>query len=344
MSEEVLFYSNDNGLATIYLNRPKALNSLTFSMVKKIRKQLQEWSTNQNITAVLMKSAGDRAFCAGGDIKSLYVAKNNTAELQQINDFFTAEYAMDLEVAQFPKPIIAYLDGIVMGGGVGLSYGANVKIVTERTRWAMPEMTIGFFPDVGASYFLNKAPGFIGRYLALTGTQLNATDVIYINGATHFLSHDQSDSFFTALENRQVDNKEIESLLRKYESATTEKGMLASFRHEIDHHFNHSTVEAIIQSLAQSTTTFATETKKTILSKSPVSLKVALKQMIAAEQQSLETCLATDLTLAKNFMQHEDFFEGIRSVVIDKDLTPHYKYKTLASVSEEFVDSFFIAK
>lgn len=344
MSEEVLFYSTDNGLATIYLNRPKALNSLSFTMVKKIRQQLNEWSTNPNVKAVLMKSAGDRAFCAGGDIKSLYEAKNGIVELQQTNDFFAAEYAMDLEVAQFPKPIIAYLDGIVMGGGVGLSYGANVKIVTERTRWAMPEMTIGFFPDVGASYFLNKAPGFIGRYLALTGTQVNAADVLYINGATHFISHEKSNSFFSALENTQVDHKEIESLLEEYKSTTTEKGKLASLQDEIDSHFNHSTVEAIIQSLDNSTTAFATETKETMLSKSPVSLKVTLKQMIAAEQQPLEKCLATDLILAKNFMQHEDLFEGIRSVVIDKDLKPQYKYKTLASVSDEFVDSFFITK
>lgn len=344
MADEVLFFESDNGVGTILLNRPRALNSLSFEMVKKIRVKLQEWSINEAVKAVVMKGAGERGFCAGGDIKSVYEARNREAELQEMRDFFAAEYAMDLEVANFNKPIIALLDGIVMGGGVGLSYGARFKIVTDRTIWAMPEMTIGFFPDVGAAYFLNKAPGFIGRYLALTATQLNAADVMYIDGATHFMSHEECDSFLQELENIQLDTTTIINLFEKYVTPPVETGKLAALQKEIDSHFNYSTVEVILQSLESSNTPFAVETRKTMISKSPVSLKVTLKQLIEGQNQSLEECLATDLVLASRFIRHEDFFEGIRSVVIDKNQNPQYKYDTLASVSDEFIKRFFISK
>jgi len=170
MTNEVLFSISDNGVATILLNRPKALNSLSLEMVQAIGTTLEDWANNNQVKAVVMKGAGTKGLCAGGDIKTLYAAKDSAEGLEKANDFFITEYKTDLAVAQFPKPIIACLDGIVMGGGVGLTNGASMRIVTERTIWAMPEMTIGFFPDVGAAYFLNKAPGFVGRYLALTAT------------------------------------------------------------------------------------------------------------------------------------------------------------------------------
>lgn len=344
MTEEVVFSTSENGVGIIRLNRPKALNSLTFNMVKVIRKKLQEWSTCEAVKVVAMRGTGDRGFCAGGDIKSVYEARNGKNELQEMRDFFAAEYAMDLEVANFNKPIIALLNGIVMGGGVGLSYGANIKIVTNRTLWAMPEMTIGFFPDVGAAYFLNKAPGFIGRFLALTATQINATDVLYINAASHFMSDEKGDAFLTALESIELTDANIDDLLEQHVAEPTVTGKLASVQKEIDSHFSFSTIEEIIQSLEKSDSTFAVETLETMKSKSPVSLKVTLKQLLKGQHQSLEECLTTDLVLASNFIQHPDFFEGIRSVVIDKDLKPNYHYKTLSDVSEDFINQFFVEK
>lgn len=344
MTEEIIFSTSENGIGTILLNRPRALNSLSFEMVIKIREKLIEWATDENVHIVLMKGAGERAFCAGGDIKSLYEAQNSDAQLQKMDDFFATEYKMDLEVANYKKPIIALLDGIVMGGGIGLSYGATIKVVTNQTVWAMPETTIGFFPDVGASYFLNKAPGFIGRYLALTAEQLNATDALYVNVVTHFISNEKLDSFIQQLEEIDLDNLNIQTLLKKFTSTPQAEGKLANLQDEIDRHFKHETVESIIQSLENSDTPFANKTREMLLSKSPLSLKVTLKKMIDDEHKSLDDCLASDFILTSHFLRHKDFYEGIRSVVIDKDSQPDYQYKTLSSVSNELVDRFFIPK
>ena len=344
MTNEVLFSISDNGVATILLNRPKALNSLTLEMVQAIGTTLTDWAENDQVKAVIMKGSGTKGLCAGGDIKTLYAAKDSADGLEKAHNFFITEYRTDLAVAQFPKPIIACLDGIVMGGGVGLTYGASTRIVTERTIWAMPEMTIGFFPDVGAAYFLNKAPGFIGRYLALTATQWKAADVLYMNAADHFILHDNLQLFLQELEQIEWQDSTLDTLLAKYTADQPEEGKLASLQQEIDMHFSKETVEAIIDSLGKSNTPFAKETRETMLSKSPVSLKVTLKQIVSGQSKTLKECLATDLILAKNFMKHEDFFEGVRSVLIDKDLTPQYNYPLLSSVSEEMVNRFFIAE
>lgn len=344
MTNEVLFSISDNGVATILLNRPKALNSLSLEMVQAIGTTLEDWANNNQVKAVVMKGAGTKGLCAGGDIKTLYAAKDSAEGLEKANDFFITEYKTDLAVAQFPKPIIACLDGIVMGGGVGLTNGASMRIVTERTIWAMPEMTIGFFPDVGAAYFLNKAPGFVGRYLALTATQWKAADVLYMNAADHFILHENLSRFLDELEEVDFQDTTLDILLKKYTKDKPEEGKLALLQKEIDTHFSRDTVEAIIDSLGESDTPFAKETRETMLSKSPVSLKVTLKQIIDGQSKTLEECLNTDLILAKNFMKHDDFFEGVRSVLIDKDLTPQYKYPQLSAVSDEMVNRFFIAE
>lgn len=341
MTEEVLFSSERNGLGTITLNRPKALNALTFNMVQAIHQKLIAWVHNPDVQAVLLSGTGSKAFCAGGDIKSLYEARQSPDNITRATQFFATEYKTDLAIAQFPKPIIALLSGIVMGGGVGLSYGATTKIVTETTKWAMPEMAIGFFPDVGGAYFLNRAPGYTGRYLALTGNHINAADALYINAATHFIPQDAIASFSKELFQEQELQTNYPYILRKYTKEPTIEGFLEKNQTTIDQHFAYSTVEEIMESLAQSTTPFATETYHIMSTKSPVSLKVTLKQLIDGESKSLSQCLETDLTLAHNFMYHQDFFEGIRSVVIDKDNSPNYQYKKLADVTDAFVEQFF---
>src|SRR5699024_10742568 len=156
---------------------------------------LQEWEENSSVQIVILQGSGSKGFCSGGDMKALHKAKHDTSVLREAEQFFSTEYQTDLLVAQFSKPIIALLDGIVMGGGIGLSYGASHRIVTERTKWAMPEMNIGFFPDVGAAYFLNKASGYIGRYLALTASVLKAGDVLHIHAADAFIPSEQLDDF-----------------------------------------------------------------------------------------------------------------------------------------------------
>jgi len=345
MIDEVLFSTSENGVATILLNRPKALNSLNFNMVDAIGEKLKSWEMDNDIKCVIIKGAGERGLCAGGDIKTLYNAQDSTEKIEQTYEFFSKEYQTDLAIANFPKPIIAVLDGIVMGGGVGLTYGADIKIVTERTTWAMPETSIGFFPDVGAAYFLNKAPGMIGRYLGLTGSQVKASDLLFINAASHYMSFETIGHFLNKLEDVDLSGGTIErtlqALLVDYSTTPTNEGDIFLNQKEINSYFDYPTVEAIVDSLEKNSSAFSKKTYEVLLSKSPVSLKVTLNQLIDGEQKSLEACLMTDLILAKNFMKHPDFFEGVRSVVIDKDFTPNYQYGTLAAVSNQLVNDFF---
>src|SRR5690625_105993 len=343
--DEVLFSTKENGVATITLNQPKSINALSYNMLLPIKQKLIDWEKDKEVSIVILKGAGSKGFCAGGDIKTLYQARQGQKEMQAAEQFFEEEYETDQLVSQFSKPVIACLDGIVMGGGVGLSYGASHRIVTERTKWAMPEMNIGFFPDVGAAYFLNKAPGHVGRYLALTATILHADGVLYINGADAFIPNERLTDLLNEVEetNWHAVNaeKKLQQIIDTYTAHPEHDGQIASLQTKIDQHFSYDTVEEIIESLEADTSDFAIKTKEILSSKSPVSLKVTLKQLIEGQGKSLAACLETDLILAKNFMKHGDFFEGVRSVLIDKEQNPQYQYKQLSDVSTALVASFF---
>ncbi|MDC2866373.1 MULTISPECIES: enoyl-CoA hydratase/isomerase family protein [unclassified Bacillus (in: firmicutes)] len=345
MTDQVLFSISTNGVATITLNRPKALNSISYEMIGPITQKLKEWEVDNQIHLVIIKGTGTKGLCAGGDIKTLYEARLDDSSMQKAERFFEDEFQLDMLIYKFSKPIVACLDGFVMGGGVGLTYGASHRIVTERTKWAMPEMNIGFFPDVGSAYFLNQAPGCIGRYLALTASVIKAPDVLYINAADFYLTSENLNAFLNRIKQVDWHTKDIHTaltdLINDYSELPITESELSPSQIEINKHFSFHTVEEIIHSLEKDASPFATQTKATILSKSPFSLKVTLKQFIDGEEKTLEECFATDLVLAKNFLKHEDFFEGIRSVVIDKDQNPQYKYKHLEEVSDEVVNNFF---
>ena len=344
--DEVLFSTNDNGVATITLNRPKAVNSLTYNMIVQIKEKLLAWEQDPSLHVVLLKGTGKRGFCAGGDIKTLYSARDSDEAMGNAMRFFSEEYKTDQLVARYSKPIIACLDGIVMGGGVGLSFGASHRIVTERTKWAMPEMNIGFFPDVGAAYYLNQAPGHTGRYLALTASTQSAADTLYAKVSDFIISSEQLGGFINKVNMTNWHNKNnieatLEQLIASHQNKTNPEAKLASLQAKIDEHFTYNKVEEIIDSLQADTSEFAVKTKEILLSKSPVSLKVALKQIVDGETKTLKACLETDFIIAENYMKTADFYEGVRSVIIDKDQQPDYQYKQLADVSEAFVDSFF---
>lgn len=345
MGNEVLFSVSDGGVAFITLNRPEALNSLSYEMIKPIGEKLKEWEVNDQIHVIVLRGEGSKGFCAGGDIKTLYKARSSQEALEKAETFFEEEYKVDLAIYSYPKPVIACLDGIVMGGGVGLTYGASHRIFTERTRWAMPEMNIGFFPDVGAAYFLNKAPGYMGRYLALTATIIQSADILFANAADCYMDSEKLPEFLARVEqtdwNGQDVNEVLNQLLTEYTSCSSENKELAAIQNEIDKHFSYDTMEGIFESLENDPTTFASNTRQLLLSKSPSSLKITLKHLIDAEEKTIEECFAMDLILAKNFLRHEDFFEGVRSVVIDKDRNPLYRYKTLSDFSDEDMKKFF---
>ncbi|WP_312108082.1 enoyl-CoA hydratase/isomerase family protein [Brevibacillus reuszeri] len=345
MGNEVLLHVSDNGVATLTLNRPQALNSLTYEMIVTIGEALRVWEDDDQVRMIVMKGAGTKGLCAGGDIKALYEARSSHRALKEAECFFEAEYQVDQLMYAFPKPIIAILDGIVMGGGVGLTYGARYRIVTEQTKWAMPEMNIGFFPDVGAAYFLNKAPGITGLYLALTASVIQAADVLYIHGAEYYMSSEKLSAFLNELETMELDGTQVESalqqLINKHSESAPEQGELAAIQHQIDECFSLGTMEEIIGHLDSTDNEFARKIKEILLSKSPSSLKITLKQIADGKRKSIEECFATDLILAKNFLRHPDFFEGVRSVLIDKDRNPRYTYQELSSFSAELVDEFF---
>lgn len=347
MTNEVLFEETNHGLATLTLNRPKALHSLNSNMLNIIKDKITEWEKRDDIKLILLQSSTERAFCAGGDMKSIYEAKGDESALKQIDDFFTLEYHVDKLMNDFKKPIVTILDGVVMGGGVGLSYGASHRVVTDTTKWAMPEMNIGFFPDIGSGYFLNQAPGHVGVYLALTGSIISGADAIYINCADYFIKQSEIESLREQISKTdwlaQDVDEQLATLMEKF-AETPPTSELEHLRHMIDEYFHHETVEGvegIVSALEQDSSDFAKQTKDILLSKSAVSLKVAHKHLQNHKNTSVHACLDDDLKLAKNFIRHDDFYEGVRSVLIDKDKKPNYEYKQLVDVSDEFLESFF---
>lgn len=348
MTDAILFTKHDNGVAEITLNQPRRINSLNYEMLVPLKEKLLEWETDKEVKAVVLQGAGEKGFCAGGDMKALYEAGQTDNIKEKARQFFTLEYEVDQLIDEFKKPIIALLDGIVMGGGVGLAYGASHRIVTERTKWAMPEMNIGFFPDVGAAYFLNQAPGHLGRYLALTATVINGSETITINAADYMMASDDLEAFKEKLKSVTFDQDTVKDTLQQVIQEHTSESQLTNHlekhQSEIDEHFRFDTMEEIVASLKNGGSDFASETAETLLSKSPISLKVTLEQLIKGKEKSFAECLETDLVLANNFMENPDFLEGVRSVLIDKDHAPNYKYKALSDVSEEKVNEFFIAK
>lgn len=342
---EVIFTKETNGLGIIKLNRPNSLNALSYNMIQLISEQLKNWEFDNDIGLILFESAGDRAFCAGGDIKELYMAYKNDQLDGPIKYFLEDEYKLDLLIYNYPKPIIANMDGIIMGGGVGLVNGADFRVVTENTRWAMPETTIGFFTDVGAAYFMNKAPGYLGRYLALTGNFIIGKNVLHINAGDALIPQAKITQFFQKVKQTNWHtshvNESLKTLVNEFDEQDEYEADICQIEEEINQHFQYETVEEIIESLNKSKTKFAKETIKTLMTKSPVSLKVTLKQQVDYANRSIADCLAIDTVLAANFLLFDDLYEGIRAVLIDRDNSPQYTYKTLEDVKLELVNSFF---
>ncbi|WYQ44117.1 enoyl-CoA hydratase/isomerase family protein [Bacillus sp. FSL W7-1321] len=347
MSTNMRFEKSDTGVGVITLAREKALNSLSYDMVSGMLAQLQQWKQDDEIALVLLEGAGSKAFCAGGDIKALYSARDSKNGLEEAKHFFAHEYELDLLVATYPKPIVALLDGIVMGGGVGLSYGASHRIVTDTTKWSMPEMNISFFPDVGACYFLSLAPGYTGRYAALTAAMLTGEDAIFLGCADYYTKKETMEPLRSQLLNTDWTNSEqdlnqaLHLFLQSF-IAEPPKSELAMLQPKIDQHFSHKTVEAIIASLEEAKgDPFAQDCATILRSKSPLSLKVTLAHLKQSKTSTLEETYETDKRLALRFLRSDDFYEGVRSVLIDKTRMPNYQYKTIEEVPDELALSFF---
>jgi 3-hydroxyisobutyryl-CoA hydrolase len=347
---------------SIELNRPKKLNSLNGSMVRKIIPRLQEWAKSELAGVVVIKGSG-RAFCAGGDVAELAKWNQTGAEGQQrSSDYFGLEYKLDHLIATYTKPYVAFMDGITMGGGVGLSIHAPFRIATENTLFAMPETTIGFFPDVGASFFLPRMEGALGTYLALTSEQLKGVDAFYHGVATHYIHSSTLQQLEARLAELQFPDymklderfKIINATIEEFSTGLPAKRphISGELRRTIDSifHTDQPGIKQIMASLEDVKTThsdpeiqaWADKTIQTIHSRSPVSVAVTLQQMRIAREWSIAQAFQREYDIASHFMAHPDFVEGVTARLINrKKERPNWKPNTLNNVKRRDFDAFF---
>ena len=342
-ADEILL-DRHGALAIVTINRPQALNALTLDNYRQIDPALRDWGADPSVHAVVVRGAGGRAFCAGGDVRAVYEAGRGISgdpDLPAI--FFREEYELIRRIHQFPKLYLAIIDGITMGGGAGISVNGDYRIATERTLLAMPETGIGLFPDVGATRFLNRCPGHIGRYLGLTGARVNVADALYCGFATHAVKPDSVEPLLDELSRRRTS---VEDCLRHF-AVDLGPPPLAALRPAIDRCFARDSVEAILDALAAESAGggadagWATETRASLLTKSPTSLKITLRQLTIGRDYDLDAALALEYRLTQHFMEGHDFYEGVRAMLIDRDRKPQWRPATLAEVTDSMVDTYF---
>lgn len=322
-------------LGRIELKRPKALNALTLAQIHAIDPQLRAWAEDPRVTAVLISGEGHKAFCAGGDIRALYDA-GQRHDADYFARFYHDEYHLNRRIKTYPKPYVAMLDGIVMGGGVGVSVHGSHRVATENVLFAMPETGIGMFPDVGGTWFLPRLPGQIGTYLALTGARLKLADCLYAGIATHYVPAERRDALVAALEG----GASIDSALAE-RSADPGPAPLSQHRDVIDRCFAPDRIEDILAALESEDSDWAAETRRTVLAKSPFATKVTLRQMRLGGTLDFDDCMRTEYRLSQRFMAGPDFFEGVRAVIVDKDQLPRWQPDSLDAVSDAEVAACF---
>lgn len=337
---EILF-DVQGGIGWVTLNRPQALNALTLNMIRLLDRQLIQWAKDDGIRAVVVTGGGDRAFCSGGDVKAVAVESRDWREGKSdgrlAQDFFREEYTLNHRIHTFPKPYIALINGIVMGGGVGVSAHGSHRVVTENASFAMPETNIGFFPDVGGGYFLPRCPGQTGTYLALTSKRIKTIDTIYTGFATHCVLQKDLSALVAALQS----GEEIDAALEKLSSPPPGESELAPHRERIDVCFSSDRVEDIIAALQKDKSPWAEETLKALYAVSPTSLKVALRQIRLGARMPFAQVMTMEYRISQACMKGHDFYEGIRAALIDKDRQPKWQPSRLDDVPDEAVEGYF---
>ncbi|RZC40565.1 3-hydroxyisobutyryl-CoA hydrolase, mitochondrial, partial [Asbolus verrucosus] len=335
VTDDVLFQDvDDKGVVT--LNRPKALNALNLSMVSKLYPQLLAWERDK--TLVIVKGAGGKAFCAGGDVKSVALAGMKGEKLGHA--FFKQEYMTNGLIGGYKIPYVALIDGIVMGGGVGLSVHGPYRVATERSVFAMPETQIGLFPDVGGSYFLPRMKGKLGLYLALTGHRLQGADLLKAGIATHYIDSKNLEQLECDL--LKCNNvKDINCALKNFSVKDEKEFSLAPRMKQINHCFSADSVEAIMCRLENDGSEWASDTIKQLCKMSPTSLKVTMKQLEYGSKMTLEECLQMEYRIAVNCLANKDFYEGVRALLVDKDKKPVWNPAKLSDVTPTLVESHF---
>lgn len=339
MSDEILF-AEEAGLGIITLNRPVVLNALSTEMCASLDERLLKWEVSEAIKAVIIKGAGGKAFCAGGDVRA--IVEQGHQDNSMAKDFFATEYKMNARIHHFKKPFIALLDGIVMGGGVGVSIHGSHRIVTENTLFAMPESAIGLIPDVGGSYFLPRLPGAIGRYLGLTGARLKSSDILYAGIGTAYMSSDKIKDLLETLKNDDISSfDDVDQIIARFADDPGE-APIDEFRDLIDAAFSEETAEDILDHLADIDHDWARETLAVLKKMSPISLKVITEQLNRGGKLDFDECMVMEYRIVSAISAYDsDFYEGVRAVLIDKDHNPNWLPATLNEVSNEMVMAHF---
>ncbi len=319
----------------VLLNRPAALNALTHGMVRGLADALDRWETDPDVTRVVVEGAGGKAFCAGGDIRMLYEA-GKAGRHDEARAFWRDEYRLNIRIKRYAKPYVALVDGIDMGGGVGLSLHGSHLVAGDRFRFAMPEVSIGFFPDVGATYALPRLPGETGTYIALTGGRVDADDAVTLGLASAAVPSGR----FEALRERLVAGEPVAAAVAA-EARATAPGPIARERATIDRCFAGDTIAAVLAALDAESGAFAAETAATIRGKSPASLAIALEQLRRGKALDFEAAMALEYRVVSRIGHGEDFYEGVRATIIDKDGTPRWQHPAPDAVDRAFVDAHF---
>jgi enoyl-CoA hydratase len=336
-----LIVKSEGALGVIQLNRPRIINAITQDMVRSISTALDVFENDSSIGVVLIEGNGERGFCAGGDIRGLYNSIREGGDLGKV--FWREEYILNSRIAAFRKPYVAYMDGMVMGGGVGLAAHGRHRVLTERTQLAMPEVGIGFFPDVGGTWLLANAPGELGTYFGLTGVPMNAADALRCQLGDVTITTARWAEARAALTRLGPDatNGMVRGVLAHYASPR-ERGAVEQHKELIDRAFAFDTIEEILAALLNETNDFALKARQTMLEKSPTSLKVTLRLLRAARaSRSLDECLIREYAAALEVFVSRDFPEGIRAAVIDKDRQPKWSPPQVAEVTPSIVDAYF---
>lgn len=320
----------------ITLNRPQALHALTTAMCQAMTDALLAWREDPAVDLVLLDHSGERGFCAGGDIRML--AESGAGDGQAAREFFFVEYRLNHLLFEYPKPVVAIMDGITMGGGVGLSAPARYRVATERTTYAMPETGIGLFPDVGGGWFLPRMPGHVGVWLALTGARIKAADCELVGVATDYVESARIGDLKAAI---IADPAAIETLLVEYE-ADAGRPPLAQHRDEIDRLFAHESLEDILAALKAADTDWARAQLEVLATKSPQTMKVALRQLqLGGQAKTFAENMAMEYRIGARVVQRHDFIEGVRAVIVEKDNAPRWDPPTAQGVQTSMLDAIF---
>ncbi|MEM9668441.1 MAG: enoyl-CoA hydratase/isomerase family protein [Pseudomonadota bacterium] len=339
MSKDVLIETRAR-IGHITLNRPDALHALNTGMCRDMLSALKGWSSDTDIELVLIDHAeGSRGFCAGGDIRML--ARSGAADGAEARAFFADEYRLNTAIHNFPKPFVALMDGVTMGGGVGLSVHGSHRIATERTLFAMPETGIGLFPDVGGGWFLPRLEGELGTWLALTGARLKGTDVVAAGVASHFVPSGSVADLRSDLINASSPSEELDGILAKYVEPV-DVGSFAQHADTINSCFAHDRAEDILEALQGNGSEWAREQAGLLKTKSPRTVKVALRQLREGRAFDLfEDNMINEYRIGCRQVASTDFIEGVRAVIIDKDHDPKWDPSSLEAISDETVDGVF---